>query len=191
MEISGGQGANGPHHYGLAPNFLEMGATVAPIFWSRKTSKCGFPTKYNKNFARASGARIYYPLNFRERRRKMAKFVTHTQEARSKLLTWPTTFECDPQLFRVGGHLGPHLFGPYFQRWSKRGNHWLFVDFAYFHRWVTSLRETGTSILERSLNQCVLTRRNHSFWCTDRIQRKTQVWISYIQRKASFSLTSL
>ena len=32
MEISGGQGANGAHLYGLAPNFLEMGATVAPIF---------------------------------------------------------------------------------------------------------------------------------------------------------------
>ena len=32
MEISGGQGATGPHLFGLAPNFLEMGATVAPSF---------------------------------------------------------------------------------------------------------------------------------------------------------------
>ena len=48
MEISGGQGANGPHLFGLAPNFLEMRATVAPIFWSQKASKYGFTEKYNK-----------------------------------------------------------------------------------------------------------------------------------------------
>ena len=84
MEISGGQGANGPHLFELAPNFLEMGATVAPIFWSQKASKCDFPTKYNKNFARASGARSSYPLNFRQRRRKIAKFVNFAKEARSK-----------------------------------------------------------------------------------------------------------
>ena len=62
MEISGGQGANGPHLFGLAPNFLEMGAIVAPIFWSQKASKFGFPAKFNQNFARAFGARTYYPL---------------------------------------------------------------------------------------------------------------------------------
>ena len=32
MEISGGQGANGLHLFRLASNFLEMEATVAPIF---------------------------------------------------------------------------------------------------------------------------------------------------------------
>ena len=56
MEISGGQGANGPHLFGLAPNFSEMGATVA--------SKFGLPAKYTKNFARASGARTCHPPIF-------------------------------------------------------------------------------------------------------------------------------
>ena len=43
MEISGGQGANGPHLFGLAPNFLEMGATVAPIFDHNRHQNTGFP----------------------------------------------------------------------------------------------------------------------------------------------------
>ena len=64
MGISGGQGANGPQLFELAPIFLEMGVTVALIFWSQKASKCGFPAKYNKTFARASGARTYHPLKF-------------------------------------------------------------------------------------------------------------------------------
>ena len=64
MEISGGQGANGPHLFGLAPNFLEMGATVAPIFWPQQASKFDLPAKYTKNFARASGARTCHPLKF-------------------------------------------------------------------------------------------------------------------------------
>ena len=64
MEISGGQGANGLHLFGLAPNFLEMGATVAPIFWSQKASKFGFPAKYKPIFARAFGARTHHPLKF-------------------------------------------------------------------------------------------------------------------------------
>ena len=57
MEISGGQGANGPQLFELAPIFLEMGVTVAPIFWSQKASKFDLPAKYNQNFARAFGAR--------------------------------------------------------------------------------------------------------------------------------------
>ena len=75
MEISGGQGANGPHLFGLASNFLEMGATVAPIFWPQQASKCGFPAKYSKNFARASGARTNLALKFMQKRRKVANFV--------------------------------------------------------------------------------------------------------------------
>ena len=47
MEISGGQGANGPHLFGLGPNFLDMGATVAPILWSQNASNVGFPEKKN------------------------------------------------------------------------------------------------------------------------------------------------
>ena len=43
MEISEWQGGNGPHLLELAPNFLEMGVTVATIFWSRKASKFVFP----------------------------------------------------------------------------------------------------------------------------------------------------
>ena len=62
MEISGGQGANGPHLFGLAPNFLEMGAPVAPIFSPQQASKYMFPAKYTKNFARASGARTCLSL---------------------------------------------------------------------------------------------------------------------------------
>ena len=67
MEISGGQGANGPHLFGFAPNFLEMGgleATVAPIFWPQQASKFDLPAKYTKNFARASGARTCQLLKF-------------------------------------------------------------------------------------------------------------------------------
>ena len=71
MEISGGQGANGPHLYGLAPNFLEMRATVVPIIWSQKASKFGFPAKYNQNFARAFGARTYCPLVLGQRGEKL------------------------------------------------------------------------------------------------------------------------
>ena len=109
-----------PPSFWIGPQLFGDGATVAPIFWSQKASKCDFPTKYNKNFARASGARTYYPPNSRQRLRKIAKFVNFAQEARSKLLTWPPTFECGPQLFRVGGHLGPQLFSPYFQRCTLR-----------------------------------------------------------------------
>ena len=48
MEISGGQGVNGPHLFGLAPNFLEIGATVAPFFGHNKHTKAGFPENMPK-----------------------------------------------------------------------------------------------------------------------------------------------
>ena len=88
MEISGGQGANGPHLFGLAPNFLEMGATVAPIFWPQQASKFGLPAKYTKNFARASGARTCHPpifLTNASKNCKILKFLLRKRDQNHKL----------------------------------------------------------------------------------------------------------
>ena len=102
MEISGGQVANGPQPFGLATIFLEMGATVAPIFCHKKNQDGTLLQNITKiSLAEAS---------------KTCKMCKFAKGAQSKSLTWPPTFECGPQLFRLGGHLGPYLSSTYFQR---------------------------------------------------------------------------
>ena len=64
MEISGGQGANSAHLFGLAPQlFLDWGHR-GPHLSSQKALKSGFSVKYNKHFARATGVRTDHILKF-------------------------------------------------------------------------------------------------------------------------------
>ena len=70
MEISGGQGANGPHLFGLGPNFLDMGATVAPILWSQNASNVGFPEKKTKFLLRLRRSHTLSTKIFNQRGKK-------------------------------------------------------------------------------------------------------------------------
>ena len=107
MEISGGQW---PHLLDWPPLFLKMGATVALIFWPQKASKWGFPAKYTKNFAGASGARTCHPpifLTNASKNCKILKFFLRKRDQNHKL--GPQLLIVAPNFSELGATLALNL----------------------------------------------------------------------------------
>ena len=90
------------------PSFWRWGTFRGPHLLVTKDNKMQFSRKLLPNF-RSRLCRSHISSNglLGEGVEKVAKFVNFVYCARSKSLIWPPTFECGPQLIRVGVHIDP------------------------------------------------------------------------------------